>query len=144
MTNTEKQRIAKSLYIKSGLNRKEIASRAGCTEKTLRKWINKFNWDEIKQNTTITRPQLLQDAYNQLKAVNRRITDDCDGVPTKELAYAKAVLRKEIETLADAPLHVYIEVFDEYTNWIEKNYPKKLIELTSIAFDFIEEKARTV
>jgi predicted DNA-binding protein YlxM (UPF0122 family) len=135
----EKRRHAGKLYIKDEFTRKEIAERVGVTEKTLRDWIERFGWDELKEANTITRQQLLLDAYTQLKAVNQKIAG-MGNVPDKALSDAKATLRKEIETLSDSPLHQYAEVFDEFAVWLMGKHPDKAADIAQLQLQFLNEK----
>jgi transposase-like protein len=142
MTNIEKRQLAQSLYIKGNLTKKAIAQAVGCTEKTLRTWIEKYKWDNLKEAHTVTRKQLLADAYAQLKAVNQKI-EERGGVPNKELSDAKSILRKEIEALSDNPLHVYVDCFDEVLEWVMRNDPKSAQQISELLLKFLEEKQRT-
>ena len=141
MTNKEKKQLAYSLFIKSSFNRKEIAKQVGCTEKTLRNWIEKEDWQSIKEAQTLTRSKLLQDAYSQLKAINEKINDDFGGIPNKELSDAKAVIRKEIEALSNHPLHLYVEVFTEFLDWVNENEPKDVQKIVALSDGFINNIA---
>ncbi len=137
----EKKLTAKSLYLKSDMSRKDIAKIAGITEKTLRKWINDENWDQLKAIESITRKQLLQDAYRQLKRINEYIDKELDGIPNKEMSDAKAVIRKEIESLSESPLHIYIEVSEELIYWLQSKHPGEVKKITGLLSEFIEMKA---
>lgn len=142
MSYKDKQRLARSLFIKSDLTRKQIAEQVGCTQKTLRDWIKKFDWDKAKEAETITRSQLLQDAYTQLKAINQIIEEKHNGIPNKELSDAKGVLRKEIEALSEMPLHKYVEVFMELIDWATKNCTENLLDIAAITDRFIGHLAQ--
>lgn len=139
MSNVEKRNLAQDLYCKGTLTRKAIADAVGVTEKTLRTWINKYGWDDIREAMTVTRKQLLTDAYSQLKKVNQQIEDN-GGIINKELADAKSILRKEIEQLAESPLHVYVEVLDEFTEFIARKAPKQLQVFSNLVMEFLEGK----
>lgn len=140
MRMADKKRQAKSLYISTDMLKKDIALQAGVTTKTLRAWAETENWDQIKESKTITRQQLLQEAYEQLAAVNKVIMEQHNGVPDKKLSDAKAVLRKEIEALAELPLHQLVSVFHEYTGWLNTYKPDKLLEYTESLNEFIEHQ----
>jgi len=142
MRNQQKKELARSLYIKSRFTRKEIAATVGVTEKTLRTWIQKENWDELKANESITRNQLLRTAYKQLQKINEFIDNELGGIPNKEMSDAKAVIRKEIETLSDRPLYIYIEVAEEFQNWLLQNHPKQLKPVSELLLEFIEHLAK--
>jgi hypothetical protein len=137
----EKKALAQSLYTRGHLSRKEICDIVGITEKTLRAWIEKHEWNDLKEAQTVTRQQLLTDSYKQLKAVNQAI-EDRGGIPDKTLSDAKSVLRKEIEALSDSPVHIYIEVFNEVTEWLIKNHPGKAADISNLLLSFIEQRQK--
>ena len=141
MNNEEKKRLAYSLYVKSSAKytRKSLAKKVGVTETTLRRWISDGEWDLQRDASQITRPQLLMDAYAQLKAINQKIEKEFGGVPNKELSDAKASVRKEIELFSVMAIHKYIEVFEEFIDWLAKNNPKKLQEWAVLSQNFISE-----
>lgn len=141
MGKAEKTLIAKALFAQSGLNRKEIAKQVGISETTLRDWIKKGGWEDIRESRMITREHLLQESYAQLAATNKRITEEFGGVPNKELSDAKAVIRKEIESLSHQPLYRYVEVMEDFQGWITKNAPKELPNMTRLSMSFIEDVA---
>lgn len=133
--------MARSLYLNSSLSNKDIAKQVGTTEKTLRKWRTDEDWDTLKELKTITRSNLLQDAYAQLKTINSEIAELKTGdIATRKVLFdSKAILGKEIDRLSESPLHVYIGVIDELINWIASNHPVKLQEVTTLTFEFIED-----
>lgn len=139
MKSTEKKQIARSLFLNSDITRKVIAQQAKITEQTLRRWIEQGKWEQTKDAKTVTRAILLQDSYAQLKALNIAINQS-GGVPNKEQSDAKAVLRKEIEALKDTPIHVYVEVFEEFIGYISSVAPTKLQELSAFMQSFLETK----
>lgn len=139
MKMAEKKQLAQSLYVKSDFTRKQIAANAEVTEKTLRKWIDDGEWDKMKDALQVTRPQLLVEAYSQLKAVNEKIRDEFGNVPNKELSDAKGVLRKEIEILSNQPIHKYIEVFEDFIQFLSKTEPKELSKFATLSQSFINE-----
>ena len=143
MKTAEKKHLAKNLFIKSSMTRKDIAAQVGTTEKTLRSWIDKESWEDIKTSQTVTRAQLLQEEYAQLKAINKIIEEEHKGVPNKQLSDAKGVIRKNIEALSHTPLYKYIEAFDDYINWLIKNHPAKVQEHAALTYEFVEELAKT-
>lgn len=142
MNYTDKQRLARSLFIKSDLNKKQISEQIGCTEKTLRNWIEKFEWEHEREAETITRSKLLQDSYKQLKAINKIIDEKHNGVPNKQLSDAKGVIRKEIEALSEMPLHKYVEIMMELLDFASKNCPDKLQDLAVTTDAFMSELAQ--
>jgi len=142
MSNAQKKEQARALYVKSGMNKKQIAEAVKITPKTLNNWIEEGKWDEQKESLQITRPQLLQEAYAQLAAINKQIRDEFNGVPPKHLSDSKAVIRKEIETFDKNPLHQYIEVFEEYVDWLSKTHPSQLAVFGETSMEFINHLSK--
>ena len=142
MKNADKKNLAKNLFVKSSMNRKEIAAQVEVTEKTLRNWIELDNWEDIKNSQTITRSQLLQDSYNQLRRINEIIEEKHNGVPTKELSDAKGVIRKEIEHFSHQPIYKYVECFEEFIDFLSKNNPAKMNEWAELSQSFIAELSK--
>ncbi|BDD11660.1 hypothetical protein FUAX_40920 (plasmid) [Fulvitalea axinellae] len=135
----KKRELAQGLYIKGTLSKKEIAKFVGVTDKTLRTWAEKYAWDQLKEAQSVTRQQLLADAYAQLKAVNQAVQER-GGVPDKALTDAKSVLRKEIEQLSDSPLHLYVEIYTEVSEWLVEQRPDKAGEVSKLFLEFLDEK----
>lgn len=142
MKNDAKKKLAHQLYISTQTTRKELAQQIGVTERTLRNWITDGNWDVDKDVKSITRRELLNDAYAQLAAVNKEINENHNGIPNKQLSDAKGVIRKEIEALSDLPLHQYISVFTEFTEFVKNTKPAAMLEYTELLNQFIEQVAQ--
>jgi DNA-binding XRE family transcriptional regulator len=142
MKNEGKKALARELFIKSALTRKEIATNVGVTEKTLRSWIDAGNWETIKESIHVTRNQLLDEAYQQLAAINKKIREEYGNAPTKELSDVKSVIRKEIETFSSQPLHKYIEVFEEMIQYLQKNHPAQVSIFGNLSQEFITEVSK--
>lgn len=138
MKNAEKKKLAQTLFVKSNMSRRDISIQINVTEKTLRNWIETGNWEEIKDSNSITRPMLLQDSYNQLAKINAKI-EEIGGVPDKQLSDAKAVIRKEIEIFSHNPIHKYVEVFEEFIEFLTKNHPAELVRFAEISSEFVNE-----
>lgn len=141
LTGQDKKDLARALYITGKHTRKEIANNVGCAEKTLRDWIDKFSWNDLKEAKTVTRHQLLTEEYKQLQRINEAISENEDGCPTKQQSDAKAVIAKNIERLSDAPLHRYVEVFEDFTNHILEKHPRLAKEYSNIMYEFLELRA---
>jgi uncharacterized protein YjcR len=81
-TNKDKKILAQELFNSGAHTRKTISETIGITDKTLRKWIDEGDWEKLRLLQGVTRSQLLQDSYAQLKATNEKIAS-IGGVPTK-------------------------------------------------------------
>jgi len=141
MKNAQKKELARGLYINSSLNQTEIAAQVETTPKTLRNWIAEGGWSEIKHSKTLTRPHMLQQAYQRLQENNKalEILKPGEMATYKTLMDAKAIIGKEIERLSDSPLHLYIEVCEDLMGWVSSNLPQDLQSVTVMLREFIED-----
>ena len=141
-TSKHKRTLAQELFISGAHTRKSMSELIGITEKTLRKWIDDGDWEKMKDLRGVTRSQLLQDSYAQLKAVNEKIAS-LGGVPTKELYDAKSIIGKEIERLSEHSIAVYIECFSEFTGWLLRHHPKESRLFGNMMLEFLEARQRS-
>lgn len=139
MNLQEKKQLAQALYIAGNNTQKDIAEQVGCTPKTLKNWIDKYNWEDLKTAKSITRKELLTAALNQLKAINKEIEDEHKGIPNKQLSDAKGVIIKEIDALSDQPLYKYVESFEDYLVWLNENHPAEVKITAERTMQFIQE-----
>lgn len=58
---------AKLLFIKHGLNQKQVAERVKVTEKTLAKWIIDGKWNDQKRSLMSTRTNIIRELENQIE-----------------------------------------------------------------------------
>lgn len=139
MSREQKRETAKGLFVKGGMNGKEIALLLGVTEKTISEWRKKYNWDDDRRTQNITRQALLGEAYKQLDAINKSITEK-GGIPDKNLSDAKAQCLREIERFSDTPTYLYVSVFEDFCAWLSKYEPKQLVTVSQLGLRFIESK----
>lgn len=142
MSREQKRETAKGLFVKSDMTQKEIAVLLGVSEKAVSEWRKKYDWDTAKQIQSITRKSLLEEAYKQLDAINKKVADK-GGIPDKALSDAKAECMREIEKFSDTPTHVYVDVFEDFCAWLSRNAPKQLREFGELSMRFIESKQET-
>lgn len=139
MSREQVRETAKGLFVKSDMSQKEIAVLLGVSEKSVSEWRKKYDWDTSKQIQSITRKSLLEEAYKQLDAINKKITDK-GGIPDKALSDAKAQCLREIEHFSDTPTHLYVSVFEDFCTWLSKNEPKQLVPVSQLGLRFIESR----
>lgn len=144
MKTAEKKVLAQGLFTRSNMTRKEIAAQVSVTEKTLRSWIVDGEWEKLRDSMMITKPQLLNESYQQLAAINKKILEEHGGVPTKELSDAKGVIRREIEQFENQPIHLYVEVFEDVIQWMSRNEPDALQEFSKLTQRFLVAKSKPV
>lgn len=139
MSREQIRETAKGLFVKSDMSQKEIAVLLGVSEKSVSEWRKKYDWDTSKQIQSITRKSLLEEAYKQLDAINKKIADK-GGIPDKALSDAKAQCLREIERFSDTPTYLYVSVFEDFCSWLSKNEPKQLMSVSQLGLRFIESR----
>ncbi len=107
---------AHDLYVYSNFNKSEICDMCGITDKTLRDWADKGNWEEEKKQASITTPKIIS-------ALNQRLYDlstEDDGKKMVDNADKIAKIAAAIEKLRGKELYLfnYIEVFQEFTDYL--------------------------
>lgn len=141
--DSEKQ-IARELYLNTGMTQKEIAIKLSISEPTLSKWVNSGKWDELKAAKSITKEQLLKQAYEQLAAINNAI-EERGGVPDKQLSDAKGILVKEIALLEkNHSISTAVYIMDRFLNYVLTHNPSVAREVSQMQLSFIEMLANEV
>lgn len=121
MKSAQKRELAQILYLKEGLSQKEIAAKVEVTEKTVGRWKERYNWEQLKASIIITKEQQLRRLYAQLNELNTLIENRDEGsryANSKEadtlgkLASAVRTLETEV-SIADT-----VEVFREFLDWL--------------------------
>lgn len=141
MTLAQKREVGMGLYTKGNMSQKEIAALLSISDKTIGEWRKKFEWDDAKKIQQVTRKSLLENAYKQLAAINKKV-DDNGGIPSKIENDAKIQCLREIDLFSATPTRLYIDVFEDFMAWLSKNEPKQLQTISALALKFVEHKER--
>lgn len=121
--SNERKEWAKELYLTGHFNQKQIAEKVGCTEKTISKWIRAEEWEDLKANFLITKPQILKQTYAQINAIHEVIQGREKGAQFATTGEADILskLSASIKNLEqDLSISQVIDVFVEFTNWLKK------------------------
>ncbi len=117
LKKTEQKEYAKFLYTEKNLTQKEIAEKAGVTEKTVTKWIgeNDDEWRKLKKSLMTSKANQIKSYYEQLERLNDEIKDRkiIYDVPTYVLKPVKVKNSDGSESL-------------DYPEYNEKDYPIKV------------------
>lgn len=144
MPKEKEKLIARELYLNTSMSQKEIAIKLGISEQTLSKWIKVGKWEELKAAKSITKEQLLKQAYEQLAAINKTI-EERGGVPDKQLSDAKGILVKEIALLEkNHSISTAVYIMDRFLNYILTHNSSIAKEVSQMQLSFIEMLANEV
>lgn len=135
----DKKNIAYTMYMQGGNTQKHIAATLRVSEKTVSSWVKKGRWEELRDNSTLSRKSLLTDSYKQLRALNEEIAKS-GGVITKSQSDAKATILREIKSLSDNPIHVYVECFEDFVEYLAKVHPQEASTFSPLMLEFLETR----
>lgn len=142
LTLQQKREWAQLLYTRENKLQKEIAEIVGVSAQTINSWVNKYNWDKLKQSMLITREEQLRRLYMQLDELNtfimnrelgQRFANSKEADSISKLAVAIRTLESEAN-IADI-----VEVFKRFLNWLRSFSPEKAREIAPVTDDFIRE-----
>jgi transposase len=75
----DKQYLAKVLFTREQLDQKIVAKRVGVSEKTMSKWVNEFNWKDLRKRLLISKEHQINALYEQLEKLNEIIRSTKEG-----------------------------------------------------------------
>lgn len=128
ITNDKKREIAEDMYIRLGMNGREIAEQLNVTEQTVSRWKKgrdgEKSWDDRKTEASLTpvkiKELLLQEAYKVAKGEASTINSD----QISKLMAAIDRLDKKIN------MRTVMDVFREFDNWMAEQEPATAILFT--------------
>ena len=142
LTIKQKKDYAQLLYTQQGLNGKQVADRAGVSEKTISKWVTEGNWKEVKNRLSISKSTELHRMYQQVEKLNSKIEASDDGYADSKQAdvlvkYA-ACIRSLEQDLNIAEVVESGMKFIQYLQTVE-NYDT-VVQVTTLWDGFIQNQ----
>jgi len=128
--------IAEDMFIRQGINAKEIADTLEVSEQTLVRWRKgregEKSWDDRRNEAQLTpvkvKELLMTDAYNVAQGNKPKI--DADSM--SKLMSAIDRLDKKVSS------RVVADVFKEFDNWLSEVEPRLAIEMLNYHKRFIQ------
>jgi transposase len=75
VTMADKQYMAKILFTREKLEQKVIAHKVGVSEKTISKWVNDFNWRNLRNRLLVGKEQILNGLYEELEEMQKNLSE---------------------------------------------------------------------
>lgn len=132
MKKLQEREYAKLLFTQMGLNQKEIADKVGVTEKTIGRWKEVDNWEQLKTVLITTRSNVIKNLQRQMELWQTHIGDELAGSKEVDilikLANAIAALEKEtgISEMVDTGMKFIqftqshdVELSKKITHWFD-------------------------
>lgn len=99
LTLHDKQYLAKILYTREQLEQAAIAKRVGVSANTISKWVNVFNWKDLRRRLLLSKEDQLNNMYEQLEKLNEIIKASATGHADSKQADIQSKLTASIRSL---------------------------------------------
>lgn len=139
-----KKELAQFFFCNSNLSQKEIAEKMGISEVSMSRWVREGRWDTLKASITITRQEQLNRVYRQIAAINKKIVEEQEGIPTSADADVLAKLAAVVERLEkETSITDVVSVSMKFLDWLRKIDTEKAKELSYLFDAFIKDLLRS-
>lgn len=145
LTNGQKKEWAKLLFIRENLTQKAISEKVGVTQKTMMSWIQKGNWNKLKNSIILTKSEELSRLHAQLRELNDHIENKPEGqrFPSKAEADILSSLKMAIKAFeGETSISEIIDVSIEMLEWLRMHNFEKAQELSPLFDQFIKTKLK--
>jgi DNA-binding XRE family transcriptional regulator len=142
MKTEDKKKIAQTLYIKLGKSQKEISESVGVTEKTLKNWREKGNWDTLRAGEVSTPDELARSLYAQIQKISDHARDMNEPLTPSDTDQISK-LSKAISNIKQKPtLGVISYVMEDFAQFLKKVNLGDAQVLIRHQMSFLEQKAK--
>jgi ERCC4-type nuclease len=108
------------------------------------RWVREGRWDTLKASITITRQEQLNRVYRQIAAINKKIVEEQEGIPTSADADVLAKLAAVVERLEkETSITDVVSVSMKFLDWLRKIDTEKAKELSYLFDAFIKDLLRS-
>ena len=136
----EKRKIIRHLVISTDLTIKQIATAVLVDRTIINDYLKKSKLLELRKTAKTSKNRLLQEAYDQLAAINAQITTKRRGILNPDDVKVKSHLIKEINTLQEKDIASILDTMTAFLNFlIEGNcLDHELVQITPLVEAFID------
>jgi len=129
-------------YVRHKMTFTAIADILGLNDRTISDWCEKGDWKSDKTAYSMSRKELLKEAYAKMADINKQIKTSLskNEVPDKTLTDYQATVLKEIKQYEVFDLSSYIEIGNEFISYTAKVSPEKAKEYSKHFLDFVHYK----
>lgn len=98
LKKVQEREYAKLLFTQMGFTQKEVATKVGVTEKTIGKWKDEENWDQMKTVLITTRSNVIKNLQRQMELWQMQIGDNLATSKEVDILVKLASSIKSLET----------------------------------------------
>ena len=135
------QMYARDLYINQGRTQTQILQIISVDRKTLYTWIKTGSWEEMKLARKQAPAIIVQDIYNHIDAINKKIADrdPVYPVPNPDEVLMLSRLIAVARSQEQASIGFYVQAYDELANALTGEYPAMSKAVTDCADNIIKD-----
>ncbi len=98
MSKSQEREYAKLLFTQMGLSQKDIAAKVGVSEKTIGKWKDQENWEQLKTVLITTRTNVIRNLQRQMELWQLEIGDRLASSKETDILTKLASAIRSLET----------------------------------------------
>jgi hypothetical protein len=118
MKKEQKIEVARTLYLMTEKSQKEICEVVGWSEKTFTEQKQKNKWNELRDNRTLTKQQIISMLHHQTQKILDEAKNENRILSAREVD-SIAKLAASIDKLeTKATIETFIEVFEDYNKYL--------------------------
>lgn len=144
MKGKENKKIAKMLFVQTGLSQGEIAKRLKLSKQEISRWVISDNWKILRNARLVTPEQIVQRTYTQIEKIYD-LSEEEERVLSPAESDQIAKLMAGIRSLdRGADLATYIQAFEEFVNFLRKQDPELAHQIGDLQMEFLTAKATEI
>jgi hypothetical protein len=139
MANEKKneQIIAMEMYMSGKYTQKQIAEFVDVEESTITRWVDRYQWEELRNADNITSKMVVKNLYVNIKEIQEAAKSDGRPLSTKETDQI-VKLSKTIDNLSKGPtLHAVVDVMKQLSTYCLQQQPDLVPALTDLQKSFL-------
>lgn len=141
MTNEQKKKFAKLLFIKERLTQKEVANRVGIGEHALGRWVKEGGWDKLRRSLLVTKQEQIAQLYSQVEVLSTTISDREEKVANSKEADIYVKLTAAIRSLeTEINIGDCVEIGMEFCDYVRQNAPEKVGDVADLFDSYIKSR----
>jgi transcriptional regulator with XRE-family HTH domain len=136
----QKKEYAKLLFIKENLSQKEIAQKAGISEKTMCKWAKDDNWDRLRKSLLVTKEEQIRWLYIMLDNIKTQteLSNNVIDSKTADTLIKITAAIKNLET-NDITISEIFSVGKRAVTWAQNNQAQDMAVIVDLFDGFIKD-----
>jgi len=138
LKKVQEREYAKLLFTQMGLTQKEVAAKVGVTEKTIGKWKEQEQWDQLKTVLITTRSNVIKNLQRQMELWQLEIGDKLAGTKEADILIKLANAINALEK--DTGISEMVDTGMKFIQFLQQNDMAIAKDVTNYFDIFIKSK----